>query len=142
MRSCIHVLAVVTLVLVALAPTAQTAPGKPATQSREKADLVVVGQVYNLTFTRPTEGKDGMRIRCLAEVVVTAVERGGGALIGEKLSIRWTEVVRKPGRSKAGGTHYLDQMKADDVVRFWLRRDGKDWTIIQGPNGIENLTVR
>jgi hypothetical protein len=33
-------------------------------------------------------------------------------------------------------------MKADDIVRFWLVRDGKDWRIIDSPEGVENLTVR
>jgi len=73
---------------------------------------------------------------------VTSVERGEGALIGEKVNIRWTEVVRKPTRERGDVANNSYQMKADDVVRFWLMRDGKNWTIIDSPDGVENLTIR
>jgi len=130
------------LALLALALTAASSRDTSATHSREKADLVVVGKVHDLTFTRHNYGGDGVCIRCLAEVIVTSVERGEGARIGEKLNIRWTEVVRKPSREAGGVANYVYGMKADDVVRFWLMRDGKNWTIIDSPEGVENLTIQ
>ena len=33
-------------------------------------------------------------------------------------------------------------MKADNLVRFWLMKDGKNWTIIDNPDGVENLAAR
>jgi hypothetical protein len=130
------------LALVALALTATSEPYRQPTQQRENAELVVVGKVHDLTFTRHTYGGDGVCIRCLAEVLVTSVERGAGAWGGEKINIRWIEVVRQPGRPVGGVSRHVFRMKADDVVRFWLMRDGKSWTIIDNPNGVENLTVR
>jgi len=140
MNARIRILAAVALAFAALALTAATPPDSPATQPRDKADLVVVGKVHDLTFTRHTYGGDGVCIRCLAEVVVTSVERGEGALTGEKLNIRWTVVVRRPSRPEGGGHVY--RMKADEVVRFWLMKDGNNWKIIDNPNGVENLSVR
>ena len=130
------------LAVVALALTASSAPDRPATQPRAKADLVVVGTIHDLTFTRHTVDRDGACIRGLAEVIVTAVERGEGAWIGEKLNIRWTVVVRRPGRPEGEVSNHLYRMKADDIVRFWLMKDGKNWTIIDNPDGVENLTAR
>jgi len=141
MNARIRVLAVVALAIAALALTAPTTSRDIAsTQKREDAELVVVGKVHDLTFTRHTYDGDGVCIRCLAEVVVTAVERGAGPLIGEKINIRWTVVVRKPGHSEGGGSDHMYRMKADDIVRFWLMRDGTNWTIIANPDGVENLT--
>ena len=89
------------LALSALALTAMSPPERKATQTRESADLVVVGKVHDLSYSWHRYDGDGVCVRWLAEVVVTAVERGRGALIGEKLNIRWTEDVRKPGRPAA-----------------------------------------
>jgi len=136
----IHSLAIVVLSLLAMVIVSSVGVAVAPPQRRESADLVIVGMVHDLTFTRSVFGDDGSCIRWYAEVVVTDVERGKGALIGEKLNIRWIEIVKKPSKPLPGAREYRFRMKADDVVRFWLIRQGKDWTIIDNPDGVQNLT--
>jgi hypothetical protein len=127
------------LAVAALVVATAAGRGETPIQPLDKADLVVVGKVWSLRFKESKPGEEGVRFRWFAEVIVTAVERGKGAKIGEKLNVRWSEVVKKPGREMPSPSGYTYRMKADDIVRFRLMKDGRDWTIINNPKGVKIL---
>jgi hypothetical protein len=108
-------------------------------QPRKEADLVVVGKIHGITSKDSKFFGDGVRTDYTAEVVVTSVERGKGAKIGEKLNVRWFAVTKSPGKPPPGAYGHKYKIKADDIVRFWLKKDGKDWTIIYNSEGVEKV---
>ncbi len=111
---------------------------RPA-EAREKADLVIVGTVQKLTATKSIWGSDGVSTSHLAEVVIDKVEGGRGARAGETVKVGWYRVTKAPSKPLPGAYGHSYPIKAKDKARFWLRKQGKDWTIIYNSNGIEKL---
>jgi hypothetical protein len=134
MRSSIRILALVALVV---APAATLAERK--TQSRKEADLVVVGLVHELIPREEKFGGTGIKTSYLAQVKVTDVERGKGVKIGEGINVNWFCVTKDPSKGFVGAFGHAYSIKAGNIVRFWLKKDGKDWSIIYNKEGAEVL---
>ena len=126
------ILAVVALLVTPMAGLAEREP-----QNREDAELVVVGKVHQIIPKDEKFGGDGTLTRYLAQVKVTAVERGKGAKIGDRINVLWFRVTKGPSKTFPGAYGHAYPIKADNVVRFWLMKEGKDWSIIYNNKGVE-----
>src|SRR5258708_2843860 len=102
---------------------------RPA-EPREKADLVIVGTVKKLTATKSIWGGDGVSTSSLAEVVIDKVESGKGARAGETVKVGWYRVTKAPSKPLPGAYGHSYPIEAKDKARFWLKKQGKDWTTI------------
>jgi hypothetical protein len=61
---------------------------------------------------------------------------------GEAIDVQWFHVTKKPSKSFAGAYGHDYRIKADNLVRFWLIKDGRDWTIIYNSKGAEVVKPR
>jgi hypothetical protein len=124
-------------VLVVLAPVA-LAERPP--QSRDRADLVVVGKVKRITTQESGFGGDGTRTSYTAEVVIGKVERGKGAKAGDTIKVSWFHVTKRPSRALLAAYGHGYSLKEKDEARFWLMSAGKyGWTVIYNRDGVEKL---
>src|SRR6516164_2288830 len=97
MRNSIPILAVAALLVAPMDGRSERPP-----QSREDADLVVVGKVHAIMPKKEKFGGDGVLTRYLAEVKVTAVERGKAVKSGEAITVRWFHVTKNPSKRFVG----------------------------------------
>ena len=134
MNARLAMMAGVVLGLLATACMAERLP-----QQRKEADLVVVGKVDGIKTKESKFFDDGIQTNYTAAVVVTKVERGKGAKIGERLHVRWYAVTKTPSKPPPAAYGHSYKIKADDIVRFWLKKDGRDWKIIYNSKGVEKV---
>jgi hypothetical protein len=127
-------LAVLALAVTPMVGLAERPPQKPA-----DADLVVVGLVHEIIPKEEKFGNNGILTRYLAQVKVTGVERGKGVKAGEGINVRWFRVTREPSKPIAGAFGHAYPIRAGNIVRFWLMKDGKDWSVIYNSKGAEVL---
>jgi hypothetical protein len=125
-------LAFIVAVLLVCAAHAERPP-----QSRDKADLIVVGKVTKLTAEDEKFGGDGVKTTYIATVKVDKVEKGEA---GDKVAVTWFRVTTRPSNPLPGAYGQDHKLKQDDVAKFWLMKDGKGgWDVIYNTNGVEKV---
>jgi hypothetical protein len=109
-------------------------------ESRDKATLVVVGQVKKITTKESKWLGDGIRTDYTADVVVDKVEKGKGAKKGDTIKVNWYRVTKSPSKPPPGAYGHSYPIKERDEARFWLLGGKSGWTIIYNSKGVEKLT--
>jgi hypothetical protein len=131
----IHVLAGLALAALVAPARAERPP-----QSREKADLVVVGKIEKITPSERKFGNDGVVTDYKAVLVVEEVERGKGVKAGERITVGWFRVTKNPSKLLPGAYGHGYPIKAKDKARLWLMTEGKKgWAVIYNSKGVEKL---
>jgi hypothetical protein len=106
-------------------------------QSRDKADLIVVGKVTKLAAEDEKFGGDGTKTTYTATVKVDKVEKGEA---GDKVAVTWFRVTAKPSKPLPGAYGQDHKLKEGDRAKFWLMKDGKGgWDVIYNTNGVEKV---
>ncbi|HXD85089.1 MAG TPA: hypothetical protein VN641_01255 [Urbifossiella sp.] len=115
-------------------------------QARDKAKLVVAATVKKITSKESSFGGDGTRTAYTAEVVVDSVESGDGVKVkpGEKLTVAWFHVTKKPSGPFVGAYGHGYDIKEKDRAKFWLMPGGQGvakgaWAVIYNKNGVEKI---
>lgn len=121
---------IVVVMLVASVVQAERPP-----QSREKADLVVVGKVAKLATKDATFGDDGTMTTYTATVKVDKVEKGKA---GDTITVTWFRVTKSPSKPLPAAYGQDHKLKEKDTATFWLMEGGKDrWNVIYNSKGVE-----
>ena len=89
-------------------------------QSREKAELVVVGKVAKLTTKEEKVGSDSVKTTYTATVKVDKVEKGKAAA---EIGVTWFRVTTRPSKPLPGAYGQDHKLKEKDVAKFWLMKD-------------------
>ena len=105
-------------------------------QSREKADLVLVGEVTKLATAEEKFGGDGVKTTYTATVKVDKVEKGKAA--GD-ISVTWFRVTTRPSNPLPGAYGQDHKLKENDAARFWLMKEKDGYSVIYNPKGVEKV---
>jgi hypothetical protein len=124
-------LACLTAVLLVCAARAERPP-----QSREKADLVVVGKVAKLTTKETKFGGDGVMTTYTATVKVDKVEKGKA---DDEIAVTWFRVTTGPSKPLPGAYGQDHKLKEKDVAKFWLMKNKDGYSVIYNPKGVEKV---
>ena len=106
-------------------------------QSREDADLVVVGKVAKLTTKESKFGTDGVMTTYTATVKVDKVEKGKAA---REIAVTWFRVTTRPSKSFPGAYGQDHKLKEKDAAKFWLMKGKDGYSVIYNSKGVEKVT--
>jgi hypothetical protein len=105
-------------------------------QSREKADLVVVGRVTKLATAEAKFGGDGVMTTYTATVKVDKVVKGEA---GDEVAVTWFRVTTRPSKPLPGAYGQDHKLKEKDVAKFWLMKNKDGYSVIYNTTGVEKV---